>query len=94
MPARPSWSRVSPMQMLSRNTYDLTPVRCPGQFRARDDELRPCTVMIDRREVDKDRAVHEHKCSRCESLYAYRFNGEGLLVVLSMLHPPPRRGRE
>ena len=82
------------MQTLTHSVYDLMPVRCPGMYRGRDDDLRPCTVMIDRREVEKDRAVHEHKCSRCESLYLYRFNPEGLLVVLSMLHPPPRRRRE
>jgi hypothetical protein len=95
MPAHSNCSGIWSMQPLGPSTYDLTPVRCPGKFRARDDDgLRPCPAMIDRREIDKDHAVHEAKCRRCESLYVYRFNLDGLLVVLSMLHPPPRRERE
>lgn len=78
-------------QTFSRNEYILTPVRCPGEIEFADGEIKSCTVLIDRREVDEDKAVHENKCMRCDSLYVYRFNERGELVVLSMTKPPPKK---
>lgn len=78
--------------LISRNDYDLRPVLCPGTFRAKDGHYWPCPNLIDRREVEKDQAVHEYKCPRCLCLYVYRFNDTGEVVVLSMQQPPPKRG--
>ena len=81
------------MQSTSRNSYDLTPVRCPGKYWFPPGVLGPCPVLIDRREVVLDKAVHEARCQKCKCLYVYEFNERGELVVLSMLIPPRKRSR-
>lgn len=76
----------------SRNDYDLKAVMCPGTYLSRDGRIWPCPNLIDRREVGRDRAIHEYKCPRCLCLYMYRLDVDGNVVIISIQHPPPKRG--
>ena len=89
------WSgALQPPDPFSRNDYDLQPVFCPGTWTRKDGRFGACTKLIDRREVLLDGAVHEYKCPHCSCLYTYRFSSTGDVVVLSMQHPPAKRGHE
>lgn len=61
--------------------YTLEDVRCPGTAEFKGAPV-PCTALWDRREVAKDRAVHQVVCWRCKSRILYHLDDNGALVVL------------
>jgi hypothetical protein len=63
--------------------YILDEVRCPGTYTTHGTDV-PCGAMWDRREKDKDRAVHEVSCWKCGNLITYRLGDKGAIVVISI----------